>query len=93
MIALLLAEQIGVLFLMMAGGFVLVKTGLVKSEESRTLSMISIYLILPCVTIHAFQVEYSDEIRNGFLLGIFAAVAIHLILFLLSIWRRWKRRL
>ena len=84
MIALLLAEQIGVLFLMMAGGFVLVKTGLVKSEESRTLSMVSIYLILPCVTIHAFQVEYSDEIRNGFLLGIFAAVAIHLILFLLS---------
>ena len=36
MIALLLAEQIGVLFLMMAGGFVLVKTGLVKSEEYST---------------------------------------------------------
>ncbi len=84
MIAWLLAKQIGVLFLMMAGGFTLVKLGIVRVEESRTLSLLSIYLILPCVMIHAFQVEYSDEIRNGFLLGILAAVGIHLILFVLT---------
>ena len=81
MIAWLLTEQISVLFLMMACGFALVKKKLIRTEESKTLSIISIYLVIPCVIINAFQVDYSDEIRDGFLLALFAAVVIHGILF------------
>lgn len=65
-IALLLMQQIAVLFLIMGLGFLIVKLGIVKTEDSRVLSMVTIYLVLPCVTIHAFQIEYSTKIRNGF---------------------------
>lgn len=83
MISILLARQLAVLFLIMGCGFFLVKLQLVRSQESRTLSVITLYLIMPCVIIDAFQIDYSQEIRNGFLLALFAAVFIHIILFLL----------
>ena len=42
--------------------------------------MICIYIIMTCVMINAFQIEYSRSIRNGFLLAIAAAVLIHIFL-------------
>lgn len=57
--------------------------GLLKSEDSRVLSLISIYLITPCVILKAFQIEYTSQVRDGFLLAIITAIAIHIILFLL----------
>ena len=83
MISILLAKQLAVLFLIMGCGFLLVKLHLVKSQESRTLSVITLYLIMPCVIINAFQIDYSREIRDGFLLALLAAVLVHVILFLL----------
>ena len=83
MVTILLTEQLTVLFLMMGCGFVLVKTKIVKSRDSKTLSLISVYLIMPCVIINAFQIDYSKEIQDGFLLALFAAVVIHLLLFLI----------
>ena len=79
-IALLLMQQIAVLFLIMGLGFLIVKLGIVETEDSRVLSMVTIYLVLPCVTIHAFQIEYSRSIRNGFLLAVAAAILIHIFL-------------
>lgn len=66
MVTLLLTEQLTVLFLMMGCGFVLVKTKIVKSRDSKTLSLISVYLIMPCVIINAFQIDYSKEIQDDF---------------------------
>lgn len=83
MISILLARQLVVLFLIMGCGFLLVKLHLIKSQESRTLSVISLYLIMPCVIINAFQIDYSDQVRDGFLLALGAAFLIHVILFLL----------
>ena len=80
MISLLLLQQIIVFMLMMAGGFLVVKCGLIGVESTRVLSVLSIYLILPCVMINSFQIEYSDSIRNGFFLALAAAVLIHIIL-------------
>lgn len=83
MVTILLAKQILVLFLMMGCGFALVKAGLLRAAESRTLSVVTIYLILPCVILNAFQIEDTPEIRSGFLLAVAAAVAIHMLLFAL----------
>ena len=80
MITLQLLQQIIVFFLMMACGFAVVKRGLIDAKSSRTLSVICIYIIMPCVMINAFQIEYSRSIRNGFLLAIAAAVLIHIFL-------------
>ena len=56
-IALLLMQQIAVLFLIMGLGFLIVKLGIVKTEDSRVLSMVTIYLVLPCVWCCLWSVE------------------------------------
>lgn len=67
----------------MAMGFILVKTRLMEAEESKSLSMVIIYLIMPCVIINAFQVKYTESIRNGLILAFVAAVLIHVALIIL----------
>ena len=62
MISVLLMEKIAGLFLMMFLGFVIVKTRIVQSEDSLVLSKISLYVIMPCVIIQAFQVDFNKEV-------------------------------
>ena len=58
-ISILLMEQIIELFIMILMGFIIVKAGIVKDEDSKVLSKIVLYLIIPCVIINAFQVDYK----------------------------------
>ncbi|GAA0075887.1 AEC family transporter [Clostridium sp. CTA-5] len=83
MISLLLMKQIAQLFLVMLMGFVLVKTHLLKAEDSKSLSIVALYLVMPCVIINAFQVKYTESIRNGLILAFIAAVLIHIVLLIL----------
>lgn len=83
MISLLLMKQIVKLFLVMIMGFLLVKAGVMKAEHSKSLSMVILYLVMPCVIINAFQVEYTESIRNGLLLAFVAAIIIHIALLIL----------
>ena len=54
-ISILLMEQIFELFLMILMGFIIVKVGIVKEEDSKVLSKIVLYLIIPCVIIKLFR--------------------------------------
>ena len=58
-------EQILELFLMILMGFIIVKAGIVTDEDSKVLSKIVLYLIIPCVIINAFQVNYTPETVHG----------------------------
>ena len=80
MISLILAKKILSLFLVMALGIVLVRCGIVRSQDSKVLSMISLYLVMPCVIISSFQVEYQPEILNGLLLALATSALLHLVL-------------
>ena len=60
-ISILLMEQIAELFLMILMGYIIVKTGLLKGEDSKVISKIVLYLVIPCVIINAFQVDYTSE--------------------------------
>ena len=51
-ISILLAQQIAQLFLMIFMGFLIVKAGLLKDEDSKVLSKIVLYLIIPLSLIH-----------------------------------------
>ena len=55
-ISILLMKQIAELFLMILMGYLVVKAGIVTAEDSKVLSKIVLYLVIPCVIIHAFQV-------------------------------------
>lgn len=80
MVVMLLTKQIAELFLIMFFGFVLVKSKLLKAEDSKVLSSIALYLIIPCVIINAFQITYTDDIRDGLVLAFAAALVIHVLL-------------
>ena len=58
-ISLLLMEEIAKLFAIMLMGYAVVKAGLMKSSESKSISVVMVYLVIPCVIIDAFQVDYA----------------------------------
>lgn len=80
MISLLLIRQIIKLFLIMIMGFFLVKSRLLKAEDSKSLSIVTMFLVMPCVIINAFQVKYTEDIKDGLLLAFAAAILIHMVL-------------
>ena len=80
----ILINKIISLALIMALGFVMVKLRFLQSEDSKSLSKIMMYLIMPCVSISAFQVEFTPDVRNGLLLAVGAAVVIHVMLLVLN---------
>lgn len=82
MISAILAKKILSLFLVMGLGFVLVKKKILKAEDSKVMSVVSLYLIIPCVILSAFQVEYTEQIRDGLLLAFAASVLLHVGLIL-----------
>lgn len=79
-ISILLMEQIVELFIMILMGFIIVKAGIVKDEDSKVLSKIVLYLIIPCVIIKAFQVDYTSKTVNGLLLALAASVTLQIVL-------------
>ena len=82
-ISILLMEQIFELFLMILMGFIIVKAGIVKEEDSKVLSKIVLYLIIPCVIINAFQVDYTKKTVNGLLIALTASVLLQVVLLLI----------
>ena len=79
-ISILLVEQIVQLFLMIFMGYLIVKMGLLNDTDSKVLSKIVLYLIVPCVIINAFQVDYTPDTINGLLLALKASVLTQVIL-------------
>lgn len=82
-ISILLMEQIIQLFLMIFMGYLIVKVGLVKNEDSKVLSKIILYLIIPCVIINAFQVDYTMDTVKGLLLALAASVMTQVLLLII----------
>ena len=76
-------EQITELFLMIFMGFLIVKTGLLKDDDSKILSKIVLYLIIPCVIINAFQVDYTMDTVKGLLIALAASVILQIILLII----------
>lgn len=85
MISILLLYKICQLFIFMILGFILVKTNIVKSYDSKVLSKICLYLLMPSAIINSFDVTVTDEIVYGLTVSFITAVVIHIILFVIDI--------
>ena len=83
-ISLLLMEEIAKLFAIMLMGYAVVKAGLMKSSESKSISVVMVYLVIPCVIIDAFQVDYTADVKKGLLLACAAAVLVHVLFLILT---------
>ena len=72
MIAIPLIQKIAELFLILFTAAGLVKAGILKSEDSRVLSRLSLYFVTPCVIFNSFQTKLTPEIQQGLLAAILA---------------------
>ncbi len=92
MIAIPLAKKIAELFLILFASAALVKTGVLKTESSKVLSKLSLYLVTPCVIFHSFQKELTPEIQTGLLTAAALAVGFQALFFLIAalLRRFWK---
>lgn len=84
MIGLILAKKILSLFLMMAMGAVLVRARVIRLEDSRSISLLSLYLITPCAIFSAFQMAYSPQILEGLILAAATAFILHIMMIVLT---------
>jgi len=83
-ISILLARKIAQLFLILALGLVSAKAGIVKTDDTTILSKICLYIISPCVILNCFQVEFTQDIRQGLMLSFGAALVFIVILVVLG---------
>ena len=89
-IAFILGTKIVELTLIVLMGYGLVKSKLLKSEDSKPLSIIGLYIISPAVMIEAFQIPYTPEILDGLLLSLGMAVFLHIMLIAIgALLKRW----
>lgn len=77
----LLMRQLASMFLMMAIGYLMVKLKLLKQADSKTLSVLLIYVISPCTIFSSYQIAFNTAILQGLMVAILCAVGIHLVFF------------
>ncbi len=92
MIAIPLAKKIAELFLILFATAALVKTNVLKAENSKVLSKLSLYFVTPCVVFNSFQKELTPEIQRGLLIAAALAVGFEALFFLVAalLRRFWK---
>ncbi len=76
-LSILLAEQIAAMFLTMAVGYAIVKIGLFRSEDSKVISNMVVYICSPCIIVDAFQIELTQDKLMGLALSIVMAAVVH----------------
>lgn len=92
MIAIPLAKKIAELFLILFATAGLVRLNVLKAENSKVLSRLSLYFVTPCVIFNSFQKELTPEIRSGLLTAAALALGFQLLFFLTAgfLRRFWK---
>lgn len=78
-LSVLLIRQIGAMFIMIALGFFALKAKIVKPDDGKTLSKITMYIINPCMTLVSFQIEFAEEKLLGLGIAVLASIFVHII--------------
>ena len=80
----LLIQQVLIMFILAAVGYVCFRTKKISMEGCKTISNILIFLSLPCVIINSFLVEYSTERLMGLIYSSLAALIVMIISIVVS---------
>ena len=79
-----LINQVAIMFLLSAVGFIAFRTKKISSEGSKTLGNILIYISLPAVIVKGFLVERTPERMTGLLISMIAAAVVLGVCILIS---------
>ena len=74
MASLILAGKIMSLLLILFVGFLIVRLGILSSEDARVVSRLTIYAVTPCTIITSYQVSFTPDIRDALLVTLAAGV-------------------
>lgn len=66
-LALITAQQVVVLFLLIGTGMVAVKSGVLKLENKQALSNLLVYIIVPAMVVNSYRMEFSAQILRNLL--------------------------
>lgn len=73
-------QQLGILFAFVFVGYILAKTGIIKSEQSKIISSLLVYVFSPAVSLNSFAknftVEYLTEKYQIFIISIVVLVVL-----------------
>ncbi len=78
-LSILLAAQIGVLFLVAFIGLLIVKYEILREDDSKVISWLVAYVLSPCVIVKSFQIDFTAEKLKGLGLAVAAAVAAQIL--------------
>ena len=86
-LAIITAQQVVVLFLLIGTGVLAVKTGVLRPEHKQALSNLLVYIVVPAMIVNSYRMEFSAEILRNLLaafgmstLAILAGTVITLLL-------------
>ena len=66
-LAMITAQQVAVLFLLIGTGALAVKTGVLKLENKQALSNLLVYVVVPAMVVNSYRMEFSAEILRNLL--------------------------
>lgn len=69
-------EQLGLLFLFMSLGFIFGKCKLISHEHTKILSVLEIYLFVPCTVFNAFYSNFTKSNLTRYYMLILVAIAV-----------------
>ena len=94
-LAMITAQQVAVLFILIGLGAIAAKAGLLRPEGKQTLSNLLVYLVVPAMIINSYRMDFSMEILHNlmaaFLLSTFAILLGLAITMLLTTRRKDER--
>ncbi|MGN1393877.1 MAG: AEC family transporter [Succinivibrionaceae bacterium] len=80
----MLAEQIGVLFIIIMMSIVCCKLKVFDEELAKKIAKLIIYLVCPCLIIISYQSSFNSDTSTGLLISAIAAIFCHLAFIVLS---------
>ena len=83
-LSLALMSNIGAMLIWVLVGYLAVKLSVLKTEDSRLLSSLTIYIFCPCMILMAFQIDLTPERLHGFLYAMAFVFVIYLIWIVLT---------
>lgn len=80
----LLTEQVIIIFILIAIGFILKKTNKINDTSAKQLANILLSIVTPCVLINAYQKEFQPELAINLLFASLFTLLLHIIMIILS---------
>ena len=84
-LSLILMRKIASLLLVLFSGYIIVKLKMLKASDSHTISVITLYLVCPCMIISAFEVDLTPDVVSGLLLAGIAGLVTQVLLVVVTI--------